>query len=875
MGDALNTVDTETEAPQGEPADPGRKRRRGWRRLRTIAWSLVVVLIVIVSSAGLYVTWAVRHSFPTVEGTLAVPGLTGPAEVLRDGYGVPQIYADNPHDLFLAQGYTHAQDRFWEMDVRRHITSGRLSELFGESQVVTDSTVRTMGWRQVAEQELPLLSQRTRDYLQAYADGVNAYLAEHSGTGLSLEYTVLGVINSGYTPAPWTPADSVAWLKAMAWDLNGTVTDQARHAMLAAVMPPETIRQLYPDYDFQRWEPTVQPGETSRDPKPVGGGSTAPSSADPGTGDMAGALRDAAEASTALDDVLGPRGEGIGSNGWVVSGKLTASGKPMLANDPHLAPQMPSLWYQNGLHCRSVGKDCPFDVSGFGFSGMPGVIIGHNADISWGLTNLGPADTDLYLERVTDGDYEYQGRKVPLQTRQEVIKVAGGKDRVITVRSTGHGPILSDVVDRLKSAGQSGRSPGADPVGGGYAVAIKWTALQPARTLDAVFELDAARDWHTFRQAASKFAAPAQNMLYADRFGHIGYQAPGLIPVRKQGDGRYPVPGWTDEYEWTGYIPFDALPSALDPASGYFVNANNAVTDPSYPYLITKAWGDGNRSQRITDLIKQGGKLDVAAMQRIQLDTYNVNAETLTPRLLAAQVGKDTEKARNLLRGWDFTQPADSAPAAYFNAVWRNLLRLMFTDKLTNGAPKVDVDGGGQWFEVVRGLLDRPDDEFWHNTTDPRGLRGRDAMLGAAMDDAAKELTDRLGADPGAWRWGELHRLTLKNQTLGTGPAPVQWLLNRGPYELGGGPATINAAGWNAKKGYDVNWVPSMRMVVDWANLDSSRWINLTGASGHAFDEHYDDQMPLWQRGESTAWAFGRDAVTAATKNHLTLKPPG
>lgn len=842
-------------------AVPRARPKSKWLRwLRVTAWCVVVVLVVVASAVGLFVTWTVRHSFPTTDGELAVPGLHAPVEVLRDQYGVPQVYADNPHDLFMAQGYTHAQDRFWEMDVRRHITAGRLAELFGEDQVTVDATVRTMGWRRVAEQEYGMLSASTRDHLQAYADGVNAYLAGHTGSELSVEYAVLGLITPGYTPEKWTPVDSVSWLKAMAWDLSGTITYQTRRAMLSASLPADTVARLFPEYDFSRWEPSVQADADATVPQSAGRDEKA---------GIAAAVDSAADAADSLDGVLGPRGKGIGSNAWVVSGKLTKSGKPLLANDPHLGPQMPSVWYQMGLHCRSVGQECPFDVSGFTFSGMPGVIIGHNRDISWGLTNLDPAVTDLYLERVSGTTYEYDGVRKPLETRQEVIKVAGGEPRTITVRSTGHGPLLSDVVDRLKAAGTQGRVPGVEA--GEYAVAIKWTALQPARTVDAVFQLGVARDWSSFREAASVFAAPAQNMLYADRAGHIGYQVPGLIPIRKQGEGRFPVPGWTSATEWSGYIPFEKLPSALDPAGGYFVNANNAVTDPSYPYLITKDWGDGNRSQRITDLIKQGGELDAAAMARIQLDTWNANAASLTPYLLRVSVEGDPAKAQDLLRGWDFMQSADSAAAAYFNAVWRNLLQLMFVDKLTNAAPKVDVDGGGQWFEVVRDLLERPDDDFWHNTK--RALNGRDVVLRAAMEDANKELRDRLGGDPATWKWGDLHQLTVRNQTLGSGPAPIQWLLNRGSYGVAGGPATVNATGWNAKKTYQVNWVPSMRMVVDWADLDASRWINLTGASGHAFDEHYDDQLPLWRRGETTAWPFSREAVTAAAEQHLTLKP--
>lgn len=859
------------------PETPVRRRRL---RTKLMAWLAALLLLVPVATAG-YLTWTVRRSFPVVDGRVTVAGLAGQAEVIRDSWGVPQIYADNPRDLFLAQGYVHAQDRFWEMDIQRHVTAGRLAELFGEGQVETDKVVRTLGWYRVAQAELTLLSPQTREYLQAYADGVNAYLGQRGGAQLSAEYAVLGVVNTGYEPQPWTPVDSVAWLKAMAWNLRGNSDEEIQRSLLAAKLPPHRVDQLYPPYDFRGQRPitsaTSFDGPASDDPAfdgPAFGGPAgdpAPAavlSQRPGIAEIGDAMR-------VLDGVLGPSGSGIGSNSWVVTGSRTTSGRPMLANDPHLGPQLPSVWYQVGLHCRTVSSACPYDVSGFGFAGMPAIFIGHNAEISWGLTNLGADVTDLYLERIDERGYEYEGRRLPLATRQEVITVAGGPPITITVESTRHGPIISGVIDDARKAGELGASPGAPASDEAYAVALRWSALEPSATVDSVFAINRAGDWNTFRDALRGFAAPAQNVVYADRAGHIGYQAIGQIPVRTAGDGRYPVPGWTGQYEWTGYVPYDALPRVYDPPSGYIVTANNAAAGPGYPYVITTDWADGHRSERITSLIEQAGPLDAEAMRRIQRDTHSPFAQVLVPHLLQVRPGSAAQGAVRLLPGWDHDQPPDSAAAAYFNAVWRALLRLTITDDLAGTAADPSPDGGGRWLEVFRGLLDRPDDPFWRNDGDPRGLRTRDDVLRAALDDAAAELTQRLGPDPAGWRWGALHRLTLQNQTLGVGgPGPVRRLLNRGPYELGGGSAAVNATGWDARDGYQVDWIPSMRMVVDLSDWDASGWINQAGASGHAFHGNYADQTEMWVRGETTAWPFGRPAVDSAGQHRLTLLPP-
>lgn len=933
---------------------PVKKRSR---RTRLIVITVVLLLVAGVGTGTFWTISTVRDSFPETTGTQTIEGLSGTVEVKRDGNGIPQIYASDAEDLYMAQGFVHAQDRFWEMDVRRHMTAGRLSEMFGESQVETDAFLRTMGWHKVAKEEYDTkLSKSAKSYLKAYSAGVNAYLEENSGSGISMEYAALGFSNSGYEPERWTPVDSVAWLKAMAWDLRGNIKDEIDRALMAGRLSEKQIEELYPGYPYDRNKPIVEDGGTGpasgagqrpggeagiEQPdlsQPATGSGTeqpgiaAQSDADhqrPGNESAAGetapdgARTQLSSLAKTLDEIpaiLGPNGGGIGSNSWVVAGEHTTSGKPLLANDPHLAPQLPSVWYQMGLHCTSVSKDCPTDVSGFTFSGMPGVVIGHNQDISWGLTNLGADVSDLYLEKIRDGQYLSDGKYVDYTTRRETIKVAGGKDRKITVRSTRNGPIVSDRSSEMGVVGDTAPVEGAAPDRGkGYAVSLRWTALSPGSTMESVFKLNNATNFREFQAAARDFEVPSQNLIYADTKGNIGYQAPGRIPIRGKGDGRYPAPGWDSEYRWTGYVPQSQLPSEYNPKRGFVVTANQAVIDQrSYEHKLTEDWSYGARSQRINDLIqskiKDGGKISMDDMQSMQLDNSSEIAKLLVPHLLKINI-KDpyVREAQQLLEGWDYTQDSDSAPAAYFNGVWRNLLLLTVGNKLPkelrvkgeclrvrpadDSGPLEDLDGGARtvrecgqrdsesaqpdgsdrWFEVMRGLLKDPSSDWWQaprKDLETPAAKGQEQMLARAMKEARWELTTKLGKDMNTWSWGRLHRLMLRNQTLGTaGPGVIQRMLNRGPWELGGGKDAVNATGWNAAGGYGVMWVPSMRMVVNLDNFDESRWINLTGASGHAFHAHYTDQTDKWAKGELLDWAYSKNAVEKGTEDKMALTP--
>ncbi|MEI5583329.1 penicillin acylase family protein [Agromyces sp. CCNWLW208] len=842
----------------------------------------MTVLVVAVIAAGLG-WWTVQRSFPTASGRTDVPGLAAPATVYRDDAGVPHIVAETDADLFFAQGFVHAQDRFWEMDLRRHATAGRLAELFGESQVASDAFVRTLDWRGVAEQEYLLLDAETRAAFDAYAEGVNSYLDRRSGVELSLEYGLLGLQRPGYEPEPWTAVDSIAWLKAMAWDLRSNLGDEIDRALLSAELPPEEVARLHPGFPFGA-KPTIVDGPVAAAPAaeqigPIGtdaAASVAPRDEPLAPGHV-DALASLASTLDGLPELLGPEGGDLGSNSWVVSGALTESGLPLLANDPHLGPAMPSIWTQTALRCAELNDACHYDVSGFGFAGLPGIVIGHNDRIAWGLTNMAPDVADLYLERVQGDAYELDGTLVPLTVREEVIEVAGGESVELAVRATDRGPIVTDIsadFARVAEDFAAVAAPGEPPASAEaeLEVSLQWTALSAGSTPRAILALNRARGWEDFRAAAALFDVPAQNLLYADIDGNIGYQAPGRIPVRAAGDGTLPVPGWTSANGWTGFVDFATLPSVLNPERGYLVTANNAVDDGGP--TLTSDWDLGYRAEgverRLGALIAEGRPITGDLMAEIQLDTRDANAEALLPVIAELDLDGDAARGARLLDGWSGAADADSAEAAYFAVFWRTLLDRMFGDLPEATRP----EGGDRWFSVVHTLLGEPDSTWWAD--DGSDAAGRDAVLAAALEAAWAEASDRMGDDPADWRWGRLHTLTLEHSSFGSsGIGALEWAFNRGPYELGGGSAIVNAIGWDARLGYEVDWVPSMRMVVDLDDFDESTWVNLTGVSGHAFHRNYDDQAELWRDQRMRPWAFSVGAVRETSRDVLQLRPPG
>lgn len=921
------------------------------KRVGAIALVLVLVLAVVGVGVGIY---TYRRPIPTTSGTIDLAIFDSEVEIHRDARSVPTILADSDADLMRAQGYVHAQDRFFEMDYRRHVTSGRLAELVGnvEAAIQADVVTRTFGWRHVAEQEWSLISPESRALLTAYTEGVNAYLAAHEASELGMEYTVLGLAVQTPVIEKWTPVDSLAWLKAMAWDLRNNYDEELfRASAYQALGDVMTVDELFPDYPTAEHAPIVsapgsatggahtnpvaedrdgarspghlpaprhpipppgpqREGETERDREATAHSSEIPPSrgAPPTdaaslhellTGDDAAgvgidaALQGAAAALGAVPQLMGV-GEGVGSNSFVLSGEHTSTGQPILANDPHLGVSQPGIWHQVGLKCRTMTDQCTFDVSGFSLAGLPGVVIGHNADLAWGLTNTGADVTDFYLERLTGEDTYLRGSEdEALKVRTETIDIAGAEPVELTIRETVHGPIISDVLEETETVATLPVPAGSPSAGSGYVVSLAWTALIPGTSMDAIFAIDRARTAQDVAEAAAHFEVPAQNIVWASSDGDIGYQMPGKIPVRGQvsnpalpADGTWPRPGWDASYDWLDFLQGADLPSVVNPPEGFIVAANQAIQTPGTPPFVGSDFDYGFRSQRLRNLIQadieSGARISPQRAEEYMLDDLSAHAQLLVPAILALDIDDPfVRDAVEELRRWQedgLFMSADSPGAAYFASVWAHLMHLTFDDDLPVAARP---DGGSRWLQIMVELLQDPQSEWWDDRATVNIRETRDEILTRALEKARFELTNTQGKDPSRWRWGALHQLAPTHPIFGGDdvPAALRWLMNPTPQAASGGSSIVNATGWsptldeNGRADYTVRTAPSMRMVVDFSDLDSSTWVNLTGVSGHAASPHYDDQMRAWANGEYFPWPFSLEAIEEAAQETLVLRP--
>ena len=816
-----------------------------------------IVVLVLALAGGLLGVYTVRRSFPQDNGHFKAAGLQGTVEIYRDKFGIPQIYAGNSHDLFFAQGYVHAQDRFWQMDFWRHITSGRLSEFFGEGQLETDMFLRTVGWRRIAEEEYKLATDEEKLALDSYAEGVNAYISSRSALDLSLEYSILGLIGvPNYRPEPWTPADSLAWAKSMAWDLGGNLDEEIKRAILLQAIGPEMTADFMPLYPADH--PVIIPNPATA------------------SVDYSRAL----VRLNALTALLGSGFEGIGSNDWVIAGSRTTTGQPLLADDPHLSIQMPAIWYEIGLHCTPKGPACPYDVTGFSLAGDPGVIIGHTDRIAWGVTNVGPDVQDLFIEKLNPANpnqYEVNGQWVDMDVRTETLQVRGGDPVELTVRSTRHGPLIDAVYGDAHTLISDTVPVNGVALDTSYGLALRWTALEPTLIFSSVLQLNRAQNWNDFRRALQDWAVPSQNFVYADVDGNIGYQTPGNIPLRQSGDGLLPVPGWTDEYEWTGYIPFDEMPYSYHPPPGSLATANNAVVGPDYPYLISLDWDPGYRAQRIVDLIEAQDKISPEYIAQIHGDDLNLGAQEVLPHLFTAlanfEFGSPGQAlALDALHTWDMQMRLDSQPAAVYASFFTALVNDTFRDQVPED---YWPSGGASTWVTLRALLTNPNSVWWDDTL-TTAVETRDDILQRAFVEGYAALQERLGSNPDRWTWGALHTSTFRNQTLGkSGVAPIEALFNRGPFATAGGASIVNATSFNITKTdpYAVTSIPSMRMIVDLSDLANSRTIFSTGESGHAYHPNYIDMADLWRTIQYHPMLWNRSDVEGQAAAHLTLTP--
>ena len=777
-----------------------------------------------------------RAALPQLDGSLPVKGLSAAVKVTRDSHGVPAIEAATLEDLFLAQGYVTAQDRLWQMDVMRRLAGGELSEILGEDTLRIDREQRILGLRAAARKSLQMASPRDRSYFDAYARGVNAFMETHNN-GLPIEFRILK-----YRPKPWQAEDSILIANLMVKDLNYyTFGEALGREKILAKLGPELTADLYVNRSWHDRPPTVMREDLNDQENQ--GDSDDDDDEDDGPDNSVTQRRGVAPEIWAQG-----KPEAVdGSNDWVVSGAHTVTGKPLLSDDMHLAHQMPNLWYEAHL------KSGRLDVAGVTLPGMPYVIVGHNQHIAWGFTNVGPTVADAVIENFNvQGAYQTpQGWRQP-EHRAEVIHIKDRPDVTVDVRLTRHGPIITDIL------------PGET-----RPVALRWTLYEGLHM--AFFDVDAAQNWEEFRKAFSQLDAPGQNVVYADVDGNIGYQATGHVPIRAAGDGSLPVSGADDAHEWTGYIPFDKLPSIYNPPSGVIATANGRITPDRYPYSISAQWEAPWRAERIYHVLESGRKFAAADMLALENDIHSENDLYAAERFVyaidhAAKPSAGAKQAADLMRNWDGRMLASSAAPTVAVRAGEELTRLLLEPRLgpVSEDPKqqkiplswqtYDWQMQTVWLQNV--LLHQP--KRWL----PEQYPNYDELLTAAVQaavngpDAPKDLA--------SWQWGRLNAVDIEHPVLGKIPFVRRWAAP-GVREQSGSKYTVKAV--TRSHG------PSERFTANLADLDQSTLNTVTGQSGNFLSPHYMDQWKVWYEGSTFTLPFTSQAVAATGAHWLVLEP--
>ena len=843
-------------APTESPPPSRERLGGGWVWLRRSLYVLFATLALITLALFAYR----QASLPDIHGTLKVSGLLAPVDVVRDAEGIPHIYAQSDHDAWFVLGFVHAQDRLWQLEMNRRIAAGRVAEVLGRGALDTDRFLRTLGVGRNAAAIVHHLDASTRTALESYAAGVNANLdlrRESSRLSMPPEFLLTGAP----FPEPWTPADSIGWSTMMAWDLSGNWTTELLRMRLAQKLTKKQIDEFLPPYR----EPfAAEAGD--------GGKADAPLETVDYTALYRSLKQTTAQLSRAADAAPPCLIEGMGSNNWVVSGARSTSGKPLLANDPHLGLSAPALWYFAHLHSPNL------NVIGATLPGLPFVVLGHNDRIAWGFTNTGPDTQDLYIEELRKASSEITQVRAPdgwrdLDVRSETIKIKGEPDVTLIVRTSRHGPFVSDV---SKSIGEAAGALGGADVKR-YAIAFAWTALMPDdKTVQAGIGLNRARNRDEFISALRDFHSPQQNIVYADVDGGTGFIAPGRIPVRKPDNdlkGQAPAPGWDARYDWMGFVPFDKLPQRFDPPEGRIVTANHKVVPDGYVPFLTSEWAPPYRARRIEALIDAKPQHDLASFSAIQADRRSLAAAEALPVLMTTAPSSATARAAmDRLARWDGTMDAERPEPAIYAAWMRELSRLVYADELGPDLFAVyweqrhvflvnvlrNVDGQGRWCDDIT----TPEIETC------AGLQTR------ALDLALADLVKRLGPDLDRWKWGALHPARSEHRPFARVPFLSDVFDLRVP--TGGDTYTVNVGRYNIRDEQEpfVNkHAASLRAIYDLADLEQSRFMHSTGQSGNRLSPLYANFVERWAEVRTVPMQMRRDSVEKGAMGTLSLQP--
>ncbi len=770
-------------------------------------------------------TWMSRRRLPQIEGTLVRPGLNGTVEIVRDRWGVPHIYAKDAHDLFFAQGFVHAQDRLWQMEVHRRVAQGRLSEFFGELTLDADRAARTFGFQRLGSHDLAQASSDLQGIFHAYTKGVNAFL-EHADSKLPVEFSLLR-----HRPEPWSPEDSAAFGRVMIWQLSHAWEGEIVRAQLIQAVGKERAAEL--EIHYPEANPATLPSGIEFQRLGPGG---------------------------ELISAAGPfLARGLGSNAWTVSGRLTETGQPMLCNDMHLPLSAPCLWYE--AHLDGGG----FRASGVTLPGVPMVMVGHNARIAWGMTLAFTDAEDLFVEEFDPQRpslYRHRDRWLEAEIIREPIQVKGREaPHIEEIIITRHGPVISDVVGYTQER-----------------LAVQSMSLQPTQAFRGWMLLNMAGDWDEFVEAMRLIEAPQLNVTYADVDGNIGYWVTGRVPIRAKGDGTVPAPGWRGDHEWEGEIPFEEMPHALNPSRGYIVSCNHRIVAEDYPHFLGNVWMNGYRARRLEQMIDGKNDLSFGEMRRMQMDVTCLPGLEFVRKLQDVESSdSDVQLALEILREWDGQLTPESVGGAIYEVARRTLLRDILEPHL---GEKLFHALAGQGFEpilksasefyghdtiILLRMLENPD-SWWM-----QGVGGREALLSRGLQQTVHWLRTECGPKPSDWQWGRLHRVAF-NHPLGL-QQPLDRVFNRGPYPIGGDTDTPCQTAMRSEEPYDAHgFAPSFRQIVDLGNLSRSVVIIPMGQSGHLASAHYDDLIEPWREGEHHPMLWDRGQIEEHAEGRLILR---
>ncbi|MDG2243796.1 MAG: penicillin acylase family protein [Rhodospirillaceae bacterium] len=788
---------------------------------------IFVTLAVVSVAVALGGTWLTYRSLPKVAGTISLVGASSPIEITRDEYGIPYVSASNEGDAYFALGYVHAQDRLFQMDFMRRLGAGRLAEVLGSQALDSDRFMRTLGLYRHAESNFQVLSPETQNVLERYADGVNAWL-KNRRQPFSPEFQILQ-----YEPDAWAPADSLVWQKLMGLSLAGNWRDELLRTQLLQALPADRVAQLWPG---------LQPGSPT-------------TLAEIENARLTGLTQDLVNA---IDKFAPPT---LASNIWVLDGQHTERGKPLLASDPHLGYQSPLVWYLARLQWPGeirVGATTP---------GFPFTVIGHNGHVAWGMTTTHADLQDIFIERITvDGRYQTPTGPQEFIARTERIDVRFSDPIFLTVRSTRHGPVVSDL-----SAFAVPQINGE--IDSKTVLSLSSTLLQDDdTTASAVFDVGRSKTVDGVKNALSQFEGPQQNFMYADIQGGIGFSAAAYVPIRANGDGTVPVPGWSGEYDWIGRVPYEELPHSLRPESGRLMNANNRPVPNEYPYLIAATFPAGYRAERIDQRLDQlpPAKATAADMQSIQLDSVSTMVSDLLPLILSITT-PNSERARSvteLLRSWDGSMDRHRPEP---------LLFLSWLSFIKEAALKDELGAAYRTYGGLRPVLIRQiltTWKEWCNDISTETIETCATITSSALDASLVWLFSRSetnGDDLTKWRWGDFHRAQFSHPLFNFIPGLAS--LSRVEIESDGSDHTVNRGGYRSARGrqpFINTHGAGLRSVFDLADLDQSSFIIAVGQSGHFLSPHYDDLLHQWRDGETLRLPAISD-VTASSV--LRLEP--